>query len=138
MALDTKISIIAANAEANAVGALLNHGSLLVYGGEKAAGADVTTAEAPLAELKFAAVAFSAAADGVITSLIIAPDLNTNALGEPTWFRCVTADGAVVFDGTIGKAGCNINIISNSEAPLMVYPGGEFHVGSITYSALGF
>lgn len=134
MATDTKISTKTANVEADAVGSLLNNGYLRIFGGVKPIDGDGAIADSPLATLRFAQIAFRAAVDGVISSYPIAPDMNTAGTGEPTWFRAFTASGEPVFDGTVGRSGCNLNIPGDAGIPLIVHAGGEFHVGVITYS----
>jgi hypothetical protein len=130
MASDAKISTVAANAEANTIATLLSNGYLRVYGGDKPASADDVTASPPLAELRFAEVAFRPAEGGIIVSNPIAPDMNTAGGADATWYRTFSEDGVTpVFDGTIGLTGCNINL----QPSVTVHPGGELHIGSISY-----
>jgi hypothetical protein len=128
---DTRCSTLSVNAQADAVGALLNGGFLRIYGGQKPADADALVLGDPLAVLRFAPHAFRLAEEGVITSMPITPDTNTLGGGEPTWFRACAPNGDPVFDGTVGRSDCNLNI--PGDGPLIVHAGGEFHVGSITY-----
>ena len=130
MPTDTKTSTAAVNAEANAVGAMLSNGYLRVYGGDKASSADDAPSGLPLAELRFAEAAFGPAVDGLITSYPLAPDMNTVGGADATWYRTFAEDGVTpVFDGTVGLAGCNINL----QPSVTVHPGGELHIGSISY-----
>lgn len=130
MALDSKLSTACVNAQANATGALLSNGYLRVYGGEKPAGADVDPGSDPLAELRFAEVAFRPADGGIIVSNPIAPDMNTSGGADATWYRTFAADGVTpVFDGTVGLSGCNVNL----QPSVKVHPGGELHIGTISY-----
>ncbi len=69
MAANPKYSDVAVNAEANALGALLNSGYLEIYAGAQPTNADTAIAgQANLATLTFAATAFGGAAAGVITA----------------------------------------------------------------------
>lgn len=130
MPVDTKTSTAAVNAEANAVGAMLSNGYLRVYGGDKAASADDAPGGLPLAELRFAEVAFGPADDGLIISYPLLPDMNTVGGGDATWYRTFAADGVTpVFDGTVGLTGCNVNL----QPTVKVHPGGELHIGTISY-----
>lgn len=59
----------------------------------------------------------------------------TAGTGTPTWFRVFRSDGITpVFDGSVGTADCNINVSANNNMPLMVHPGGEFHLASISFT----
>lgn len=126
---DSKVSIMAANAQADAMGALLNGGYLRIYGSVKPADADVPETAEALAELNFQPVAFRPAENGEVVSYPLDPDTNTRGGGEATWFRAFTEDGRPVFDGTVGTAECDITLMNSA----MVHPGGELHVSVIRY-----
>lgn len=114
MANNFKRSNAAASAEADAVCALLNTGYLRIYDGAQAATADTAIgAQVLLAELRYGATAFGNAANGVATANAITPDAAANATGTASWFRALKSDGAtVVFDGSVGTSGCDLNINS--------------------------
>lgn len=112
MAHLTKITAAAANASANAVGALANNGWLRLYSGAQPATADTAVgAQVLLAELRLSATAFGAAAGGIITAAAITSDIDANATGTAAWYRVFKADGTTpVWDGTVGLSGCDINM----------------------------
>ena len=112
MAKNFHQSNAAANAAANAVGALANNGYLRLYDGTQAADSDTAVgAQVLLAELRLGATAFGAAALGVITANAIADDTDANATGTATWFRVLQSDGTtVLFDGSVGSSGCDMNM----------------------------
>jgi len=133
--LNTKVSTATANVEADAVGALCNDGYLRIYGGVQPDDGDAGAPDTALATLRFASEAFRPAAGGVIASNPLLPDMATAGSGEPTWFRAFQSDGITpVFDGSVGTADCNINVQVNPGVPLIVYPGGEFHLSAISFS----
>ncbi len=114
MPLNPKYSTAAQNASVNAIAALLNGGTMRIYDGVQPASADDGIGGATLlAEIGFGNPAFGAAVDGVATANAMTPDADANATGVATWYRCVAADGiTVVHDGSVGVAGCNLNLNS--------------------------
>lgn len=130
MAINSQTSTAAINAEANAVGTLLANGYLRLYGNDQPATADLPALADPLAELRFAAVAFHPASDGLIESFPLTADLRTQGSGPAKWFRTFSADGTTaVFDGSVGTEGCNLNLTPSN----IVQSGGELHIESIAY-----
>jgi hypothetical protein len=111
-----KLSNAAANAEANALAALLNGGFLKIYDGAKPADANTAiTTQNLLSTLSFANPAFAASVAGVITANAIASDANAAATGTASWFRCYESDGVtVVMDGSVGTSAADL--ILNSVA----------------------
>jgi hypothetical protein len=130
MALNPKVSNLGANTAANAVTALLNSGYLRIYDGAQPANADTAiTTQTKLAELRFNATAFAAAVAGVATANAIVSDTNTVA-GTAAWFRLLESDGTtVICDGSVGTAGCDINLNTTSIAS-----GGTLAMSSFTYT----
>jgi len=126
---ELRISTLAANAEANAIGALLSNGYLRIYPAPKSLSADDAVLVPHLAELRFAEIAFNDAVDGVIASLPLLPDTNTAGGGEAAWFRAFTEGEESVFDGTVGLLGYDINLQKSTS----IHPGGELHISSIVY-----
>lgn len=110
MALNTQLSNAAVNAEADALAPLLNTGYLRIYDGSQPATADTALgAQVLLAELRFNATAFPAAAAGVLTANAITADASANAAGTASWFRALKSDGTtVMMDGTVGTATSNL------------------------------
>jgi len=130
MALNAKISDAAANAAANAVVDLLNSGKLLIYSGDQPATADTAvTDQVLLAELTLGNPAFGDADGGVATAEAITKDSSANATGTASWVRVLTSGDGKMFDGSVGTAGCNLNL--NSVA---IQEGAEVNVTGLTYT----
>ena len=132
MANNPKRSNVAASAEADAVCPLLNTGYLRIYDGTQAATADTAVgAQVLLAELRFGATAFGAAANGVATANAISSDTDANATGTASWFRALKSDGTTtIFDGSVGASGADLNL--NSVA---VQIHAQVDVTALTYTA---
>lgn len=116
MANNPKISNTGVNSEVNAICALLNNGYLRIYDGTQPADADTpVTTQNLLAELRFNATAFGSSAAGVATANAFTNDSDANATGTAGWFRALESDGTtVIFDGSVGTSGCDLNIDSVS------------------------
>jgi hypothetical protein len=98
-----KISNAAANAEVDALAALLNGGHLRIYAGAVPANADeAIAAQTLLAELTFANPAFGAAVNGVATANAIGQDNANNATGTATFARALSSALAPVADFVVG------------------------------------
>lgn len=112
MANNFKLSNAAANAEIDALTALLNNGYLRIYDGTQAATVDTAIgAQVLLAELRFGATAFGAGSDGVATANAITQDSSANATGTAAWFRALSSDGTTArCDGSVGTSGCDLNL----------------------------
>ena len=132
MALNPKLSNEAANAEADAVAALLNNGYLRIYDGSQPANADTAVStQVLLAELRFNATAFGPAAAGVATANAFTQDSSANNTGTATWFRALKSDGtSPIFDGTVGTSGANLNLNSVS-----IVAGVAVNVTGFTFTA---
>lgn len=131
MALNPKRGNTAVNAAADAVCALANSGLLRIYDGVQAT--DATTAvgaQVLLAELTMNATAFGAAVAGVATANAITSDSSANATGTASWFRLVKSDGTtVLFDGSVGTSGCNLNLATTS-----IVSAATVSVSAFTYT----
>ena len=116
MANNLKLSNEAVNAEADAFSVLLDNGYLRIYDGTQPATADTALgAQVLLAELRFNADAAPSAVAGVLTFNAITQDSNANNTGTASWFRALKSDGStVLFDGTVGVSGCDINIATTA------------------------
>lgn len=116
MANEFKIANATANAEVDALTALLNGGKLRIYSGTKPATADTAlSGNTLLAELTFGSPAFGAGASGVATANAITADASADATGTATFFRLFASNGTtVVADGTVGTA--SADLILNSVA----------------------
>lgn len=116
MANNLKLSNTAVNAEADALSVLLDDGYIRIYDGTQAATADTAIgSQVLLAELRFNADAAAAATTGVLTFNAITQDSSANNTGTASWFRALKSDGStVLFDGTVGVSGCDINIATTA------------------------
>jgi len=113
VALNPKFTNLAVNTKADAQAALLNGGFLDIYDGAQPATADTAiTTQVKLARLTFANPAFGAAVAGVATANAIGSDASADATGTAAWFRALKSDGTAVLDGSVGTAGCNLNLNS--------------------------
>jgi hypothetical protein len=130
-AVDTKITDLVANAQANIIGDALDTGYIRIYSGTIPVSADAAlSGNTLLAELRFAAAAFPAAAAGVITAGAITGDAAADATGTATFFRTFDSGGAVVkWQGTVGTA--TSDMIINSTA---IQAGAAVNCSALTYT----
>jgi len=112
VARNLKLTNLAANTEADALGALLNNGWIKFYTGTQPATADTAlSGQTLLAEPRFGSPAFAPASSGIILANAITADPDAAATGTATWFRMYKSDGTTaVLDGSIGTSGCDINM----------------------------
>ncbi len=131
MANNLKISSTAVNAQADALSDLLDNGYLRIYDGTQPANANTAiTTQVLLAELRFNATAAPAASSGVLTMNSITQDSSANNTGTATWFRALKSNGStVVFDGSVGTSGCDLNLGSTS-----ITSGASVAVTSMTFT----
>jgi len=131
MAFEPKLSNAAANYAADALCAQANTGYIRIYDGAKAATADTAVgAQVLLAELRFGATAFAAAAAGVATANAITQDSAANATGTASWFRVIKSDGTTtLFDGTVGTSGCDMNM-----ATVSIVTNAIISISTMTYT----
>ncbi len=131
MALNPKLSNTAANAAADAACALCNSGFFHILDGTQAANANTAIgAQVTLAVLTFGATAFGAASAGVATANAIGSDASADATGTATWFRAYKSDHTtVVFDGSVGTSGANLNLLTTS-----IVATGVISISSFTYT----
>lgn len=122
MANNFKIANASANAEVDALTALLDGGTLKIYTGTQPTDADTAIgAQVLLATLTFGSPAFAAGSSGVATANAITQDSSADATGTAAWFRCLTSGGAKVCDGSVGTSGadCNLNSIAISAGAIV-------------------
>jgi hypothetical protein len=131
VSLSPRLSNAAASAAADAVCALLNSGYLRLFDGSQPTTADdAITTQVQLAELRFSATAFGSASGGVASANSITADASADATGTASWFRAYKSDGTtVVFDGSIGTSGANLNL--NSVA---ISAGAQVSVSGFSYA----
>lgn len=131
MATNFKRSNASVSAEADAVCARLNGGSLRIYSGAQPADADAPIVDQVLlAELRFGSPAFASAVDGVAAAHAITAATAATS-GDPAWFRTVTSDGnGVGFDGSVGTSDCDLNLSTTA-----IVANAEVSVSAMTYTA---
>lgn len=131
MALNPKLTNLAANAAADAVAYLLDAGKLRIYDGSQPATADTAIgAQVLLAELTFNATSAGAAVAGVLTFNAITSDSSADATGTAAWFRALKADGSTaVFDGSVGTATSDIVLNTTS-----IVLGAAVSISAFTYT----
>ena len=133
-----KISTASADAALNAVGALLNNGTLIIYSGTEPTTATTALAgNTILAQLTFGATAFGAPATDdqdatarKITAAAITADASADNSGTATFFRAYKSTGTttsdVVYQGTAGTSGQQLNL--NDTALIQ---GGNVSISSL-------
>lgn len=132
MAGDLLLWARAVNAASDALCALLDGGTLRIYGGVRPSALDPTIGTQPLlALLGFGVPAFGAAVAGMATANALAIDPNAAVTGSATWFRALASDGGVVFDGTVGLEGSGSDIEMKTTA---IQAGAEVRVDSLTFA----
>jgi hypothetical protein len=95
---------------ADAMGHLLDGGSLCIYAGPPPYSPDDDPGEAVLlAELHFGTPAFERAVAGQAEATEIEQDDGARNGGEPVWYRCMTAAGEAVLDGEVGEGGLELD-----------------------------
>lgn len=112
MANELKLANATVNGQADLLSDYLDNGWLEIRDGAKPTTADTAIgAQVKLAELRFANPASGAAVAGLLTLDAITEDSSADATGTATWFRAYRADHTtVVFDGTVGVAGSDLNL----------------------------
>jgi len=103
MTLNTQLSNLAVNTEANALAALLNSGYIDILDGAQPLTSDTAlSGQNVLVTLTFSATAFGGAAAGVLTANAIGAGVAGNT-GTAAWFRMYKSDHTtVVMDGSVG------------------------------------
>jgi hypothetical protein len=121
----------ARDAAVNAIAATLNSGEVLIYSGTAPANADAAlSGNTLLAQLTLNATAFGAAASGVVTANAITGDPTADATGTPTFFRLRTSASAVVYQGTAGASGQELNLSGLTGGQILI--GGPVSISSLT------
>lgn len=113
---NSRLSDAAANAEANALAALLNNGYMRMYSGTQPANANTPiTTQTLLATLRLGNPAFGSASGGQITANPLTPDSDAAATGAASFARFFESDGTtVVMDVSVGTTGSGAIIQMNS------------------------
>ena len=116
MAFNFKISGASADAAMDAFTALLDGGVLRIYEAAQPAGPDTAlSGQKLLAELTLNATAFGPSSGGIAAAAAITKDSSANDTGTAAWYRAFMTDGTTaVCDGSIGTAGCDLNLNSTA------------------------
>ena len=121
----------ARDAAVNAISATLNSGEVLIYSGTAPANADAAlSGNTLLAQLTLNATAFGAAASGVATANAITGDTSADATGTPTFFRLRTSGSTVVYQGTEGASGQELNLSGLTGGQILI--GAPVSISSLT------
>lgn len=121
----------ARDAAINAITATLNNGSVRIYSGTAPTDADTAlSGNTLLAQATLGATAFGAASSGVATANAITADSSADATGTPTFFRALTSGGTVVYQGTAGASGQELNLSDLSGGQILA--GGSVSISSLT------
>lgn len=135
MASNLHVSMVCANAQANAVAALCNNGSILVYDGTQPTTPETAvTTQVLLATLVFGNPAFGTASGGVITGNPVAA-VTIVASSTASWFRVLKSDGVTpVYDGNVGVVGAGTDMQINA---VTLVANALLTLSSITYTVPG-
>jgi hypothetical protein len=100
---------LAVNTEGDALAALMNSGTIVIYDGTQPATGDTAlSGNNVLVTLTFGATAFGASSAGVITANAITSGV-AGASGTASWFRIFETGGSTkVMDGTVGTGTHNL------------------------------
>ena len=130
MAKNTQLAYATCNAQADAFATLCDNGYIRIYDGTQPANANTAiTTQNLLATLRFAATAFGAASNGVITAASIA-SVTASASGTATWFRVLKSDGTtVVYDGNVATSSANMVVPTTT-----VVSGLGVSISSLTHT----
>ena len=114
-----KLSNVLANVEANAIAPYFNNGYLRLYSGAQPADPETAlSGNTLLAEIRFAATAFPAAVNGVLTANALTGTANAAATGTASFYRAFESDGVTVLtDGSVstvaaGTGDCQMNSVA--------------------------
>lgn len=123
-----KTAIVARNAELDALTALMASGKIKIYSGtEPATPETALSGNTLLATLTFGGTAFGGAASGVITANAITSDSSADATGTATFFRATKSDDTVMWQGTVGTSGADLNLATTS-----IVAGAVISISSLT------
>jgi hypothetical protein len=111
-----RIGTTARNAQADAVAAMLNGGTVEVRTGAQPADPQTTASGTLLATIPLAATAYGAASAGV-AALAGTPRTDPgDAAGTAGWWRAKSSGGVAILDGACGTSGSEMNLNSLSIA----------------------
>lgn len=105
-------------------------GTLVIYTGTQP-DPDIAATGTLLATLTFSDPAFGAAdTDGIATANSITADSSADATGTAGYFRVLDSDSNVVYSGTVGTSGEDLNLNTVS-----IVAGAQVSVTSLTFQA---
>lgn len=104
-------------------------GSLCIFTGTQPANTTDPDSGTLLATCPMSNPAFGAASAGVATANSITSDTNIDATGTAGYFRMKSGAGTVIFQGTVGTSGADINFNS-----VGFIAGGTCAISSLTYT----
>lgn len=126
-----RTSVVARNAELNALGPLANSGYARVYTGAQPATPESTASGILLAALRFNTTAFAGAVGGVLTANALTAT-TTIGTGIAGWYRALKSDGTTaLWDGKAGLTASTEELRLNT---LSVSSGAAFSISSLTYT----
>lgn len=98
------LSMLAANAQLNALAKLLDDGYIRMYTGNRPASTDIEVQDQTIvSELRFGQPAFFKAENGLLRAKPIKADPSAANGGHITWYRTFMSDGkTAVIDGSVG------------------------------------
>lgn len=122
------------NGQANLVARALNGGTINFHDGEMPSDMESDPPfDTLLASATFASVAFSVAKDGTIRANK-ADRVQAVKTGDPTYVRCLSPAGELVFAGTVGKQDPNSNVRPNFTVNAKTMVEGQFvDITGLTY-----
>lgn len=130
MATNTHVSQAGWNAAINAITALANGGTVVIYDGSQPATPDVAvTSQNALVTMTLSATAAGSASSGSATMNAVASGVCGYA-GTAAWFRVFASGGAAVWDGSVGTSGADMNFA----ASLSFVSGITYGVTSWTFA----
>lgn len=113
MATNTHLALATWNAMLNAMTALANGGTVVIYTGSQPATPDTAlSGQTALVTLTLGATAFANASGGVATANAVGSAAAGNT-GTAAWFRVYASGGAAVWDGSVGTSGADMNFAAS-------------------------
>ena len=111
MALNTQLTDLVVNTQADALNALFNSGKIRIYDGTQPATADTAISTQTLGvTLTLNATAFAAASGGLLTANSITSGVAVASI-TPTWARIFKSDNTTaLMDVSVGVSGCNLTL----------------------------
>ena len=123
-----KTSILARNAQLDALAILADSGLLRIYAGVRPGNPESDPGSELLCELRLSGTAFRQAANGSIEANTIS-DRDAKASGMASWYRVTRVDGkTALWDGSVGVT--NADLVLNS---ISIQKGSRISIKQFTY-----